>query len=132
ALQFFVFFLSSRIRHTRSKRDWSSDVCSSDLASIWIGYAWADEPRCHASIVATGTDREAVASAAESLAGQLWHVREQFDFVGPPGTLADGVRAALAATEKPCFISDSGDNPGAGGTGDVTWTLTELLAMPEL
>src|SRR5699024_11525890 len=24
------FFLSSRRRHTRSKRDWSSDVCSSD------------------------------------------------------------------------------------------------------
>ena len=101
-------------------------------ASIWIGYAWADEPRCHASIVATGTDRDAVASAAESLAGQLWHVREQFDFVGPPGTLAEGVSAALAATKKPYFISDSGDNPGAGGTGDVTWALTELLATPEL
>src|SRR5699024_12038028 len=25
------FFFSSRGRHTRSKRDWSSDVCSSDL-----------------------------------------------------------------------------------------------------
>src|SRR5699024_4506102 len=28
---FFVLFFSSRRRHTRSKRDWSSDVCSSDL-----------------------------------------------------------------------------------------------------
>src|SRR5207249_7033757 len=27
------FFFSSRRRHTRSKRDWSSDVCSSDLAT---------------------------------------------------------------------------------------------------
>src|SRR5699024_12231750 len=27
----FWFFFSSRRRHTRSKRDWSSDVCSSDL-----------------------------------------------------------------------------------------------------
>src|SRR5207249_6116643 len=27
----FYFFFSSRRRHTRSKRDWSSDVCSSDL-----------------------------------------------------------------------------------------------------
>src|SRR5699024_11446685 len=27
------FFFSSRRRHTRSKRDWSSDVCSSDLPS---------------------------------------------------------------------------------------------------
>src|SRR5690349_23715494 len=30
-LIFFFFFFSSRRRHTRSLRDWSSDVCSSDL-----------------------------------------------------------------------------------------------------
>src|SRR5699024_4198854 len=28
----YMFFFSSRRRHTRSKRDWSSDVCSSDLS----------------------------------------------------------------------------------------------------
>src|SRR5699024_11788600 len=28
-----LFFFSSRRRHTRSKRDWSSDVCSSDLVA---------------------------------------------------------------------------------------------------
>src|SRR5205809_1807207 len=27
----YVFFFSSRRRHTRCSRDWSSDVCSSDL-----------------------------------------------------------------------------------------------------
>src|SRR5699024_11344212 len=31
---FFYFFFSSRRRHTRSKRDWSSDVCSSDLRLV--------------------------------------------------------------------------------------------------
>src|SRR5215469_17918888 len=36
---FFFFFFSSRRRHTRSLRDWSSDVCSSDLSP----------PRDHAS-----------------------------------------------------------------------------------
>src|SRR5690606_33909528 len=30
---FICFFFSSRRRHTRFSRDWSSDVCSSDLAS---------------------------------------------------------------------------------------------------
>src|SRR3989449_2564053 len=30
-LFFFFFFFSSRRRHTRCSRDWSSDVCSSDL-----------------------------------------------------------------------------------------------------
>src|SRR5690606_39530769 len=28
---FYYFFFSSRRRHTRFSRDWSSDVCSSDL-----------------------------------------------------------------------------------------------------
>src|SRR5438105_7848506 len=28
----FFFFFSSRRRHTKSTRDWSSDVCSSDLS----------------------------------------------------------------------------------------------------
>src|SRR2546421_2263200 len=32
-LVLFFFFFSSRRRHTRSDRDWSSDVCSSDLLS---------------------------------------------------------------------------------------------------
>src|SRR5699024_11428649 len=41
------FFFSSRRRHTRSKRDWSSDVCSSDLvltATEIIG-TWKAEGR---------------------------------------------------------------------------------------
>src|SRR3712207_3093813 len=33
AVAFFFFFFSSRRRHTRYWRDWSSDVCSSDLPS---------------------------------------------------------------------------------------------------
>src|SRR2546429_8368967 len=30
------FFFSSRRRHTRCSRDWSSDVCSSDLTSVGL------------------------------------------------------------------------------------------------
>src|SRR5699024_11433688 len=29
-----LFFCPSRRRHTRAKRDWSSDVCSSDLSTL--------------------------------------------------------------------------------------------------
>src|SRR6266496_6217261 len=36
---FFFFFFSSRRRHTRSLRDWSSDVCSSDLLDAVLGIA---------------------------------------------------------------------------------------------
>src|SRR6266498_916262 len=34
----FFFFFSSRRRHTRCGRDWSSDVCSSDLLN-WLSHA---------------------------------------------------------------------------------------------
>src|SRR5690349_22592053 len=34
-LHFCFFFFSSRRRHTRSLRDWSSDVCSSDLSGVF-------------------------------------------------------------------------------------------------
>src|ERR1022692_5244693 len=33
---FFFFFFSSRRRHTRLQGDWSSDVCSSDLANVLV------------------------------------------------------------------------------------------------
>src|SRR5579859_6402422 len=37
SLFFFFFFFSSRRRHTRFDCDWSSDVCSSDLANVEYG-----------------------------------------------------------------------------------------------
>src|SRR5690606_21156299 len=42
---FLIFFFSSRRRHTRFSRDWSSDVCSSDLLAAiltLIGYSLND------------------------------------------------------------------------------------------
>src|SRR5699024_2997425 len=39
---FDLFFFSSRRRHTRSKRDWSSDVCSSDLLGALSATAQAN------------------------------------------------------------------------------------------
>src|SRR6266536_5321620 len=38
----FFFFFSSRRRHTRSTRDWSSDVCSSDLQRALATNDWPD------------------------------------------------------------------------------------------
>src|SRR5207237_7746805 len=35
-MSFMFFFFSSRRRHTRFKCDWSSDVCSSDLAGDFL------------------------------------------------------------------------------------------------
>src|SRR5207248_10221504 len=37
-----IFFFSSRRRHTRSYGDWSSDVCSSDLANVFLAMYQAE------------------------------------------------------------------------------------------
>src|SRR3989449_8261777 len=43
---FLFFFFSSRRRHTRCSRDWSSDVCSSDLAERCVEGIEADRAQC--------------------------------------------------------------------------------------
>ena len=100
-------------------------------AAIWVGYAWADEARSHAVCVVSGWDEAAVKRGAEKLARILWDAHEKFDFVAPTGQFDECLDAALDSTDTPYFVSDSGDNPTAGGSGDVTWTLKHLLARPE-
>lgn len=100
-------------------------------AAIWVGYAWADEPRNHAVIMVTGDDKEKVSRTAEELARSFWEVRNDFEFVAPTAPLKECLDKAIASDKHPFMISDMGDNPTAGGAGDVTWTLREILARPE-
>lgn len=100
-------------------------------AAIWIGYAWADEPRNHAVVMVTGDDKQKVIQTANQLAQRFWDARFEFSFVAPTGTLAECLNIAILSKKHPFFISDSGDNPTAGGAGDVTWTLKEILDRSE-
>src|SRR3989449_2788486 len=72
---FSSFFFSSRRRHTRCSRDWSSDVCSSDLLSV----------------LAAGLDREVVLCLQGTASGDSAMVR---DFVMPDllSSAADAVQ----------------------------------------
>lgn len=104
-------------------------------AAIWIGYAWADEPRCQATVVVTGDDPELIEAEAAALAKDFWAARHDFEFVTTALPWEQCIDRALeypAGQPRPFVISDSGDNPTAGGTGDVTWTLRELLADDRL
>ncbi|MCR9014154.1 M81 family metallopeptidase [Aquiflexum gelatinilyticum] len=100
-------------------------------AGIWIGYAWADEPRNQAYVMVTGDDGELVKKTAAELAKSFWDVRHEFDFIAPTATLEESLNKAISSDKRPFMISDMGDNPTAGGAGDVTWTLNEILKRPE-
>jgi microcystin degradation protein MlrC len=100
-------------------------------AAIWMGYPWADEPRNHGVVVVYGDNKEEVKNSSEFLAKSFWDVKDKFEFVAPVGTLEKSLELALNSNTKPFIISDMGDNPTAGGAGDVTWTLKRLLERDE-
>jgi microcystin degradation protein MlrC len=100
-------------------------------AAIWVGYPWADEFRNHGVVMVTGDNKKAVTSGAEKLANQFWESRNDFKFVAPTTTLDESLKLALKSKLNPFIISDMGDNPTAGGAGDVTHTLNQLLLRSE-
>ncbi|WP_234573258.1 M81 family metallopeptidase [Rhodohalobacter sp. 614A] len=100
-------------------------------AAIWVGYAWADEPRNHAVVMVTGDDQQKVTETAEMLAQSFWDVRNEFEFIAPTATLEESLEMAINSDVQPFIISDMGDNPTAGGAGDVTWTIRQILDRQE-
>ncbi|MFL2612861.1 MAG: M81 family metallopeptidase [Flavobacteriaceae bacterium] len=105
-------------------------------AAIWVGYAWGDAPRNHAVVMTYGDNKKQVVESAEELARDFWNFRHDFEFVAPTTDIEDAFNKAfnylkIREDKKPFIISDMGDNPTAGGAGDVTWTLNKILNMDE-
>src|SRR5204862_2747095 len=68
---FSIFFFPSRRRHTRSLRDWSSDVCSSDLtasdSSVIPSPALCRNPRLRSNVSLWLTGKIHAAAATRPL-----------------------------------------------------------------
>lgn len=101
-------------------------------AGVWIGYVWGDNARNQGVVMVVGDDKEQVEKGAKMLAQKFWDVRKDFTLEAPGYPLNECLDLALASKKKPFFISDMGDNPGGGGSGEVTWTLARILKRPEL
>jgi microcystin degradation protein MlrC len=108
------------------------EVLSASLAN---GHCWADVPDVGvaAVVVTTGdaadpsTSRALAQAEADRLAATFWQRRAEFGVSVEAYPVTEAVERALAAEEPTVFLSDSGDNPGAGGTTDVPVFLEELL-----
>ena len=101
-------------------------------AAFWIGFAWADEPRCQAAVVVIADEQSEAEAQAMHLGEAIWARRHDFEFVAPVAQYDECLDRALASDARPFFISDSGDNPGAGGACDVTVALGATLARADL
>ena len=102
------------------------DVLSASLAN---GHCWADIPDIGvAAVVVTKGDAELAQAEANRLATAFWERRAEFGVSAEAYPVEEAVEKAMAAEESTVFLSDSGDNPGAGGTTDVPVMLEKLLA----
>ena len=98
-------------------------------ATIQVGYVWADEPRMTACTIAIGQDESAIADSARRLSELYWRHRADFRFGVEAHSVDDCIRKAMLDEAGPVLISDSGDNPTAGGVGDVTYFLERALQL---
>jgi microcystin degradation protein MlrC len=97
-------------------------------ASLFVGFAWVDEPRAHAAAVVTGTNAQVIQREAAKLAQRYWAARQEFKFGTPVGSIDQCIEWALAEEKNGVFLSDSGDNTTAGAVGDIPLVLERLLA----
>jgi len=98
-------------------------------ASLANGHCWADVPDIGViAVVVTDGDAELAQREANRLASAFWERRAAFGFSAEAYPVAGAVKAAMEAEQRPVYLSDSGDNPGAGGTTDVPILLGELVA----
>src|SRR3712207_4297421 len=119
-----MFFFSSRRRHTRYWRDWSSDVCSSDLAPH-LALARSDRfyelgeylrergpeilqaAQDPANLMLGGTTMAgglAVALAAPKLAGGCWRHLHKALYADPGGVLLGTTKGRWSIT-RPVYLS---------------------------
>src|SRR5215510_15849518 len=113
----FFFFFSSRRRHTRWPRDWSSDVCSSDLQPV--GYVPQkvlldpDMPMRARDVVALGLD------------GNRYGIRL------PSRDRSEAVRAMLHAVDADRF-ADARVGNLSGGEQQRVLIAQALISRPRL
>jgi microcystin degradation protein MlrC len=100
-------------------------------AEVLVGFGWADASHVSANVAVIAESAEHLSRAqteARRLALAMWDQREAFTFDQEVASSIDeGIDRALQAPERTVFLTDSGDNPTAGATGDTTLFLSRLL-----
>src|SRR2546421_5428767 len=116
------FFFSSRRRHTRSDRDWSSDVCSSDLLSVpeiakTLGVDVIVEGsviregtqiRVHAQLIRAATDEHIWAEEYQREYRSVLAIEEEV-----ARTIAERIEVSLTPTEQASLASTHAVDPEA-------------------
>jgi microcystin degradation protein MlrC len=106
-------------------------------ASLLLGFPWADCEYNAVTVLVSAFEENSDTADREArkLAEEFWRRRGEFSFrteyYNSRESMAAAYRAVLERGERPVFVSDSGDNPTAGASGDATELLEEILAGME-
>lgn len=94
--------------------------------SLAHGFPWADVADVGTRVlVVTDGDAALAAQTAETFGRSFFDRREQVNGHYPDLNTALGLAEGI--TDGPVVLADMGDNSGAGGPGDATFVLQELL-----
>ncbi len=99
-------------------------------ATLFVGMAWSDTPNTTVSMAvspALTEHTEYALACAQHLAHVLFDRRDECPYAHPAYMPQEAVARALASRNAPLYLSDSGDNPTAGGVGDSTLLLRLVL-----
>ena len=105
-------------------------------ASYLLGFPWADtEENGVTALVVTEDSQEDATRYAKELGSIFWESRYKFHFYNEtyePDVCLEKVKESIEDGIYPVVISDSGDNPTAGSSQDVTNFLKRILADIDL
>ena len=103
-------------------------------ASLLLGFPWADEKHNAVSVLVTTIGEDAAGAgedAAERISREFWARRGDFAFraehCDSRAAIERAYDAVLNEGQAPVFVSDSGDNPTAGATGDATEFFEKII-----
>lgn len=105
-------------------------------ASYLLGFPWADTAEIGVTALVVAKDGKLdVLARANELADKFWEKRKDFKFQNETYEMEDAIlktKENLKEGLYPIVLSDSGDNPTAGSSQDVTTFLGMLLEDEEI
>lgn len=99
-------------------------------ASYCLGFPWVDTDFNTGSVlVITKNNPELAQNKAIELAAKFMERLSDFDFTTETYPFNEAIKIADNEKKGPVFVIDSGDNPGAGGSQNITCTLDYILSQ---